>query len=318
MPKRSNAFQKLIAHITEQVASSGATVQESVLLREQGCPSPSDREVDVLLELESGVSRVRIAIECRDHARRANVEWIDGLIGKYQHLEIDQIIAVARAGFTKGAREKAAAAGIQLMTLEEASEHEWPKEFIKLGVFKLSQHHHVRRASFQLDADGSVPVESWNEVLVTTNGETEVGTAAEFIEVLKGVAVRQSQEIVKSRMLEYYKVVADLDKVLRLEWTVPVTGATVRTAGGSEHTIQSVTFHSEVKSEREDLAVARAVANQKAMITSAVIADPQNPRFEIRLDSVQIAGQNKIRVFSERRQVGLRNSRRRKSKGDDT
>jgi hypothetical protein len=129
MPRRTNEFQRLIALIEAQLAPD-AVVRESVLLRDG--KSGQQREVDLLIEAASGVHTIRIAVECQDRSRSATAEWIDQLHGKYRDLEVDKVIAVAREGFTLGARKKAEALGIETLALEEADALDWPREIAQI------------------------------------------------------------------------------------------------------------------------------------------------------------------------------------------
>jgi hypothetical protein len=118
MPKRSNSFQRLIAAIEGQLAPLGAVVTESKLIKEKS--SDTEREVDVAIESHVGQHRVLVAVECRDRSRPANLEWIDGLIGKYRDLPVEKVVAVSRSGFTKTAIKKAKEVNISTVTLEAA------------------------------------------------------------------------------------------------------------------------------------------------------------------------------------------------------
>ena len=120
MPKRSNDFQRLVAAIEGQLAPLGAVVTESKLIKEKS--SDTEREVDIAIESNVGQHRVLIAVECRDRGRPANLEWIDGLIGKYRDLPVEKIVAVSRSGFTKTAIKKAKEVNISTVTLEAATE----------------------------------------------------------------------------------------------------------------------------------------------------------------------------------------------------
>jgi hypothetical protein len=88
MPKRTNDFQRLIAAIESQLAPLGAVVTESKLVKE--IHSDTEREIDIAIESTVGQHAVMIGIECRDHSRPANIEWIDALIGKYRYIPVDR------------------------------------------------------------------------------------------------------------------------------------------------------------------------------------------------------------------------------------
>lgn len=118
MPKRSNDFQRLVAAIERQLAPLGAVVTESKLIKEKN--SDTEREVDIAIESQVGQHRVLIAVECRDRSRPENLEWIDGLIGKYRDLPVEKVVAVSRSGFTRTATKKAKEVNISTVTLEAA------------------------------------------------------------------------------------------------------------------------------------------------------------------------------------------------------
>jgi hypothetical protein len=136
MPRRTNAFQKLVFRIYQQLSSPGGKVEESVLLAERDGGTP--REVDILLQSRVFGIDLRIAVECRGRKHKDDILWIDGLIGKYRDLGIDKVVAVSKTGFSQGAIDKAAASGIETLTLLKALETDWPTQFSRLGVAQLT------------------------------------------------------------------------------------------------------------------------------------------------------------------------------------
>jgi len=144
VPRRTNRFQRLISKLEQALAGPTDRVLESVELEEY--PDSSLREVDTLIEGQVAGHPIRIALECRDHARRQGKEWVDQLCGKYRDLEVSQVVAVSRAGFTRGARDKAKKVGIKLYTLEEAESSDWPESVLRCFVRLLSHSHHVTHA----------------------------------------------------------------------------------------------------------------------------------------------------------------------------
>src|SRR5580700_6264455 len=65
------------------------------------------RQIDITIR-RNGIFTI---IECRLSKRAQDVKWIEELIGRRQSLGADTIIAVASAGFTTGAKRKAARYG---------------------------------------------------------------------------------------------------------------------------------------------------------------------------------------------------------------
>lgn len=87
--------------------------------RVMGNDSGQLREVDVALFVEAGYRTLFIAIECRDRAGRQGLPWIEQLVAKKRDIGADRMVAVARDGFTRFARQSALANNIEAYTLAE-------------------------------------------------------------------------------------------------------------------------------------------------------------------------------------------------------
>lgn len=135
MPKRNTEFQKLITQIYQQLANSDTRISENVEMKEQ--VSGTFREIDILLEHKIADIEIKVAIECQHRSRKADVTWIDALIGKYQNLPIDRVIAISSKGFSHAANRKAARNRIELRTLEAAININWVDEFDKIAIGQL-------------------------------------------------------------------------------------------------------------------------------------------------------------------------------------
>lgn len=136
MPKRSNSFQRFVKDLEALLAPEGATVTESAWVVDRGIRRL--REVDVLVEVQHGPRTLRVGIECRDHKRKADIEWVDALVGK-KTLELDRLVGVAKAGFTTGAMKKAAANGIELIDMKARKVVAWVSSFALLEELVVDQ-----------------------------------------------------------------------------------------------------------------------------------------------------------------------------------
>lgn len=217
MPKRSNDFQLLVKVIHDAMAKiDGATATESALLRE---PDGTPREIDILFEQSVAGVTLRLAIECRDRSRPSDVEWIDGLIGKFTNLPIDKVIAVSRRGFSEAAKRKAWASNIELRVLSECITHEWSEEFIQLGmaVFEFKPYLEEVTITFDPVPDGPIVPDTLFESTGTPTGHTitQLVQACFFNHVIPKVKAFVEQEF-----LAKLPPLAALDK--KWEITVPV------------------------------------------------------------------------------------------------
>lgn len=139
----------LVAAIERELAANGARVTESAELEEY--EGSTTREIDVLIEAEVNRIPIRIALECREHARKQDKTWIDQLIGKYRDIPVSQVVAVSKSGFTAGAMEKARAVGIMAVPFAVALDRQWPKELVRPWVRFLAVSFRLARAHVLTD-----------------------------------------------------------------------------------------------------------------------------------------------------------------------
>ncbi len=115
MPARSNDFQRLVFLVKKVLTGTNATVTESKFLNRL-TSKKRKREVDVCIEAQVGGHHVIVSIECCDHGRPADVEWVERLKAKHDALPTNTLVLASRSGFSEQAREVADEAGIQLLT----------------------------------------------------------------------------------------------------------------------------------------------------------------------------------------------------------
>jgi hypothetical protein len=138
MPKRSNEFQRLVHDIHRQLHET-ATVRESVLVPDRN--NGPELEVDILIEDKSGEYPFTIGVECIDHKRRADINWVFQMSKKHEN-RTDKLVLVSRSGFSKNALNQAAQNGIITLHLSEAITIDWT-EFVSriravdVGVFSF-------------------------------------------------------------------------------------------------------------------------------------------------------------------------------------
>lgn len=158
MAKRTNAFQKAIHYIHDQLKDVNVVVIESAEMIEINSDPPTKREIDVLIEKTVHDKVFRIAIECRDRGRIDDIQWIDCLIGKFIHLPIHKIIAVSKSGFSKSAVIKAESFGIELRTLKEVTSIDWKAEYQKLGFCELNMTFKIDKYEFIIEGNPRITI----------------------------------------------------------------------------------------------------------------------------------------------------------------
>lgn len=122
MPRRTNAFQRLILLINASLAD-GAMVEESALVPDS--VTRELREVDILISANVSGYTVKVAIEVIGRSRKADTPWIESMRAKHENLPTDKLILVSEKGFAKTAKAKACFYGIETMTVEAACGTDW-------------------------------------------------------------------------------------------------------------------------------------------------------------------------------------------------
>jgi len=127
MPRRSNYLQKIVFGLERHLAD-GAEIEQSPLLRDRA--TGNDREVDIVISSDLAGRLIRVGIEVT--STRADVGWVDEMIGKHRNLPTDKLVLFSQGGFTDGAQASAEAAGAEIETLKDPEGADWPRVCGKL------------------------------------------------------------------------------------------------------------------------------------------------------------------------------------------
>ena len=125
MPQRTNKYQKLILYIARQFASKEAIVHESKMLWDS--QFEQKREVDIVIQGESGGFAVLIGIECTAQKRKLDATKIEQLHQKLKNTGIHKPVIVSESGFVSNAHVYAKKHGLELLTFESACKKQWPE-----------------------------------------------------------------------------------------------------------------------------------------------------------------------------------------------
>lgn len=122
MPVRSTLLQRVVFQIHRQLAPE-ADVQESAFLPDRA--TGGMREVDVVVRSTIGDHEIILSVECRDHARKATVEWVEQMATKHQSLPTSKLILLSRNGFSSSAALKARSLKIDTYSFADAADTNW-------------------------------------------------------------------------------------------------------------------------------------------------------------------------------------------------
>lgn len=268
MPKRTNAFQQLIVRIYEQMSLPGDMVKESAMIKERG--SNVQREVDILLQRRIFGTVLRIAVECRGRKDKDDIEWIDGLIGKYRDLDIHKLIAVSRSGFTPAAKEKAAANRIDTLTLNQALATNWPAEFTRLGIGKWTRTDKPLSLSVVTDPPFPLPL-SMDTMVFTSSGE-KIATIDHVAQTLYEMRQEVLNKAIGENFLTFFKTLQDLNNnsIISEITEKPAFPSSIKGKDGQQYRIESLTLRMQSSFSAEPVNVEHYILGE-AQVTLATI-----------------------------------------------
>jgi hypothetical protein len=137
MPKRTNTFQTLVYLLKRHIEGNTKVVESAELVdRATG----SKREVDVCITTEVTGHIVVVSLECRDHKRPQNIEWVEQMYGKHSTLPTNHLVLVSKSGFTPQALAKAKLLGIETVVpdaLTETEMSEFVDRITRLSLIKV-------------------------------------------------------------------------------------------------------------------------------------------------------------------------------------
>ena len=98
------------------------------------------REVDIVAQTTISSYNYCLSVECCDHARPADVTWIESMAKKHESLPTTNLVLWSRSGFSQSALLKAKALKIQAISQAEAVKVDWaqtPKDLVGGFVFHV-------------------------------------------------------------------------------------------------------------------------------------------------------------------------------------
>ena len=235
------------------MAPAGATVQESAMIPER--TSGTLREIDILIKHSIAGIALHIAVECRDRARKGDVEWIDALIGKYRDLGIDKVIAVSREGFTSAALKKAQANNIETRTLEKALRTNWPNQFYRLVLANFIRYTRISEVSIETDSftiNGVVRDDPSGKIPVFNSTGEVCGQLSDFIDDCYNKIIEQHlTELINEHGLEIGKLVQERDTLFLFGMKILINNLFMRQSEDLQvlHPIHSFVIQTESKFE---------------------------------------------------------------------
>ena len=178
MPKRSTDFQKLVLYLHKHFHPDAVITESKELIDKN---SGQKREVDVYIEVPFRNHVIKISIECIEHGRKADVNWIGSMRTKHEHLDTDCLMLISKKGFTKGAKLSAEHYKFKTFSYNELKEK--PKENLFQTLYiKQFDILSIERVIFEiLNINGRIEeLESTPELGIFDKNGKEVSSVNDF------------------------------------------------------------------------------------------------------------------------------------------
>jgi len=271
MPQRTNDFQRLVFAIYQKLAGTTAVVKESLLVPEINDPNEKS-EVDILIEDTFAGSRIRCAVEVQKRTRKGGKTWMQQIATKYQDLDVQHIIAVAAEGFTKGAIKKARDKKIELLTLKDALETDWPSYFERFRLSRISTQFALHTVGFVLDPPMPDQVTLDHVIELAPDFRASVRDFAEIH--YQHIVLPTVQRKFTEQFDGLFKTFADLKKYPVIEWALPFKRNTfIISRSGNRHAVKEIRVRILGRNTVQDGEVRRQMFKNVA-VTTATIAHP--------------------------------------------
>ena len=119
-------YEKLVRDILEALGQAAGV---EIVCWGRSCvvegPSGVRHQVDVLTRHSDGANEYRTAVSCKWRNRKVGISHVRELASIVQEAALSKGVIVSKSGFTKGARELAAARGIGLIELRKPTDEDW-------------------------------------------------------------------------------------------------------------------------------------------------------------------------------------------------
>jgi predicted Mrr-cat superfamily restriction endonuclease len=119
---------KLLENAVAAIERSLTTVENTKVVPNASVPERVGgtlRQVDVYVEIPTGVRTVRVGVEVRDKADPLDLVEVEQLVAKLKKVDVDCGCIVSTSGFTASAKQEAARNGVQIRTIDEVGHPDW-------------------------------------------------------------------------------------------------------------------------------------------------------------------------------------------------
>ncbi len=120
-------FEELVASIQQDLAPEAKVTANAKLIGKSGTP----RQIDILIEQETGQYNLRIVMDCKDLKVPVDVKDVEAFLGLVEDVGAHKAAMVAANGFTDTAKNRALGAGLDLFRLVDTANHKW-RSFVSI------------------------------------------------------------------------------------------------------------------------------------------------------------------------------------------
>lgn len=214
MPKRTTTFQKLV-YLVKRTTVEGTVTESKMLpdLLEEG----KEVEVDVCLETTVGGHPIILCIECIEHSRPADRNWVLTMKAKHDRLPTSKLVLASKKGFSASAVRVARDYKIDLLPYTVLSVDQVHKILGDLSALScVSYALSVSKVLMDVPSEGELAGERVHVAPFTslfTAKRKEAGSVKDLVDLILGSEMT---------MRYFAKEADDSHRFFTAEWTLPL------------------------------------------------------------------------------------------------
>jgi hypothetical protein len=178
----TNEFQELVRLLEQSLHSSKAKITCPAMVQAQGLEG--FREVDILIEDKLGPCTIKIAVEATDLGKKMALPKYDSLAHKYLgagRVGVNKLIIVTRLGYSADVMEKAALEGVELVTLDEVKNADWPELVRRPMRIETKGSPYICTIGFKPEVPGATPRDLFKEAKISCSHGADFGLAIDYL-----------------------------------------------------------------------------------------------------------------------------------------
>jgi hypothetical protein len=171
VPKRTNLFEEVVEILHRHMAGD-ATAEASAMLPNEA--TGALREVDMVIRGKQAGYELIVSVEAVGLSRKADIQWVEQMVGKHADLPTNQLVLVAQKGFGRKARALALASNAVPLAPDDLTTKNPDRAVLRAVRALWPKVFSFRPQQLTLKfADDDIPKGGWGDAMSTAVAEDD-------------------------------------------------------------------------------------------------------------------------------------------------